>query len=190
MASFDIAIGLIFAKEGGFQSMPTDRGNYNSQGQLVGTNYGISAKTYETYLGRVVTLSDMKSLTRITAQAIYLKYYWNQYRIYEIENQSLANQILDLYVQHSPGAALNIIEKSINQVNPTVSGTWRQKVNTIAKTQSIELNNSIAANRLDYYGQLSGNFPGWFTRAKSFILENPAISFVGIGLVLFLVIKK
>jgi len=51
MANFNIAYEIVRGHERGFQIFPQDRGNRNSLGQLVGTNWGINAQVYETYLG-------------------------------------------------------------------------------------------------------------------------------------------
>lgn len=54
-----------------YQNDKHDRGNYNGNNQLVGTNYSIAAKTYESFLGRSVTASDMKNMPREHAFEIY-----------------------------------------------------------------------------------------------------------------------
>ena len=62
-------------KEGGYQDMVGDEGNYYD-GQLIGTNHGISAPRLAEYLGRTPTVQDMKELKLETAQEIYKdKYY-------------------------------------------------------------------------------------------------------------------
>lgn len=62
-----------------FQLNPYDKGNYNSRGQLVGTNRSISAPVYEKYLGKVPTQRDMEQLSYNVALKIYKKKFWDTY---------------------------------------------------------------------------------------------------------------
>ena len=65
---FDQAFEKLIGHEGGFQNSPNDPGNFTPQGQLVGTNYGISARVYPG--------EDIPNLTLDRAKAIYLRDYW------------------------------------------------------------------------------------------------------------------
>lgn len=58
----------IFAVEGGFQRHPDDPGNYRPDGTLVGTMYGISARSYPTV--------DIPNLTKDEASRIYARDFW------------------------------------------------------------------------------------------------------------------
>ena len=71
MASFQIFQATLKTIEGGYQAIVADNGNYNSLGQLIGTNHGISAIALEEYLGRVPSVSDMKNLSYSTALIIF-----------------------------------------------------------------------------------------------------------------------
>lgn len=67
-------VAAIFAVEGGFTDDKNDRGNWTTgvigQGQLNGTNHGISAMAYPDL--------DIKSLTQEQATALYIKDYINK----------------------------------------------------------------------------------------------------------------
>lgn len=67
MSRFDDAFALLIGHEGGFQANPKDAGNY-ARGKLVGTKYGISARSYPDL--------DIPNLTLNEARAIYLRDYW------------------------------------------------------------------------------------------------------------------
>lgn len=100
MANFNIAYQFVEAAEGGFQIYSTDPGNYNSLGQLVGTNWGISAPVYEDWIGRPPTRQDMESMSKEEAKQIYRSKYWDRIRGDEIQSQAVANVFLDGHVNH------------------------------------------------------------------------------------------
>jgi len=60
---FSLFMPSLKKAEGGYQNDKADNGNKNSLGQIVGTNRGISARTYEGIIGRPPTVEDMKAIT-------------------------------------------------------------------------------------------------------------------------------
>uniref|UniRef100_UPI001F2088F0 glycosyl hydrolase 108 family protein n=1 Tax=Tenacibaculum piscium TaxID=1458515 RepID=UPI001F2088F0 len=62
MANYQTFQKKIQRAEGGYQILKTDSGNYNSLKQLVGTNFGVSAKVYERNIGRPPSIADMKNI--------------------------------------------------------------------------------------------------------------------------------
>ncbi|RKZ02574.1 hypothetical protein DRQ25_18500 [Candidatus Fermentibacteria bacterium] len=64
-------VDTILEAEGGYQNSPTDPGNFNSQGELVGTNHGIAAPTYEKVIGHPPTTQEMQSMTQDEARQIH-----------------------------------------------------------------------------------------------------------------------
>jgi len=71
--AFRRAVEFTLAAERGYSADPTDKGNWTGgavgQGELKGTNFGISAASYPSL--------DIKALTREDAIAIYHRDYWN-----------------------------------------------------------------------------------------------------------------
>lgn len=65
---FDWAVSFVLKAEGGFQKSAKDKGNYRPDGTLVGTKYGISARSYPTL--------DIPNLTLEQAKQIYFEDYW------------------------------------------------------------------------------------------------------------------
>lgn len=61
---------------GTYQCSPHDNGNYNHNGDLVGTNWDISAKKYESFTGKVATKKAMMELDSALAQEIYKQEIW------------------------------------------------------------------------------------------------------------------
>lgn len=68
MADFEWAVEFVLRMEGGFQNNPNDKGNYRPDGTLVGTKYGISARSYPHL--------DIPNLTKDDAKFIYERDYW------------------------------------------------------------------------------------------------------------------
>lgn len=95
---FDKAVELVLQKEGGFQKHKNDTGNYNSIGQLVGTNWGIAAMTYERYLKQIPTEQDMREMRLETAKDIYHALYWLPIRADQIKSEALAITLFDWHV--------------------------------------------------------------------------------------------
>jgi lysozyme family protein len=99
MADFSLAYDLILKIEGGYQINSLDNGNY-ACGQLVGTNYGISAIAYQDWIGRCPTVADMQNITPLIARQIYKAKYWDKIRGDDFTNQNTANMLFDMQVNH------------------------------------------------------------------------------------------
>lgn len=80
--NFDIAAQFTFSREGRYQCIRTDAGNWTlghiGQGNLVGTMRGISAPVMGQWLGNtaMVTSTVMKSITDATFKAIARSMFW------------------------------------------------------------------------------------------------------------------
>lgn len=98
MADFSIAYEVVSRAEGGYQRISNDPGNYNSLGQLVGTNWGISAPIYEQYLGAPPTEAQMRSMSSATARNIYRNVFWGNIQGDSIRDQNIANILFDGHV--------------------------------------------------------------------------------------------
>ena len=70
--NFDAVMDVIFAHEGGFVNHPRDPGG--------ATNMGITKRTLEAWLGRAVSVDEVKELPKETARDIYREHYWNVIR--------------------------------------------------------------------------------------------------------------
>lgn len=169
----------ILKKEGGYQADKEDPGNLNSEGEVVGTNYGISAPVYEKYLGRPPTKEEMKSMKLKTAEEIYEK----QFVVPLSEKYGVSMdhpvfpQLVDMNVQHSPAGQAMIIQRA---TGAKVDGQYGPE--TKAKLQEALSDpyfaNNLAGKRKDYYKSLIQNNPdlgkyqkGWFKRADSFRID-------------------
>lgn len=175
MANFNLFIPLLQKIEAGYQNLVNDRGNYNSLGQRVGTNFGISARFYEGIIKRPPTVADMKAITKDEAKQLFKTYFWDDVFGDSINNQSIANIIADHAVNSGEYPIGNIVQDILNQyyhknlVNDGDIGLkTAQAINSIANQQ--ELFNYIKEAREVYYRSLGGEFlAGWLDRLTTFI---------------------
>ena len=170
-----------FTFEGGYQNFPNDSANYNSRGELVGTNRGISAKAYETYLRRPPTVSDMLAITPAIAADVYRKGFWNPIRGNDIKNQSVAHQVFDMHIA-SGGTGLYLIRQAIRQasgknIELKRSALTPQEVQLINSLNQEKLFNTLKAVRLAFVEYLYRTNPakygtfinGWRKRIAKFV---------------------
>lgn len=120
MAKFEKAQQIVGINEGGFQIDPRDEGNYY-QGNLIGTNWGISAPTLAGFLGRVPTKQEMQNLTRQTAEGILKINYWLKNNFDKISNQSVATLIYDGAVNHGTNGMRFLMEKALRNMGYELS---------------------------------------------------------------------
>ncbi|MBV1835669.1 glycosyl hydrolase 108 family protein [Acetobacter estunensis] len=75
-ANWNACAAFTVNEERGYQANPNDPGNW-ANGQLIGTNMGITPWMLARWLGRDVTVDDMLHLARQTTFAIYRAKYWD-----------------------------------------------------------------------------------------------------------------
>ena len=68
--NFDRSLEMLLHHEGGFVNHPKDPGGV--------TNLGVTKKVYEKWVGREVSVDDMKALTPSDVAPIYKKNYWDK----------------------------------------------------------------------------------------------------------------
>lgn len=115
MADFKKAQKIVGINEGGYQNDPRDTGNYFN-GQLIGTNWGISAPLLAQTLNRVPSVSDMKQLSKAQAEQILKAVFWTRNNLAEVKNQSVATLIYDGVVNHGTGGMRLLLDKSIRAI--------------------------------------------------------------------------
>lgn len=103
LADFSTAVQFILENEGGFSQNLADKGG--------ATNYGITMQTLSDFRGAPVSVDDVKNLTAIEAETIYLKNYWNKLALNGLISQEVATILLDIAVNHGVGKAMLYIEQ-------------------------------------------------------------------------------
>lgn len=159
MASYQLFKTSIQEAEGGYQNLTNDKGNYNSLGQRVGTNYGVSAKFYEKVIGRPPTIADMKSITQAEAHQLFKIHFWDAVKGDAIQSQAVAEMVADHSINTNPRVTAGIIQRTLNryfgknlQVDRVVGAKTIQAINSVNPTQLFA---KIGQERLQYYRRLN-----------------------------------
>lgn len=173
MAKFELFIPILTKVEGGYQNLIGDSGNYNSLGQRVGTNFGISARFYEDIIGRPPSIADMKAISKSLALSLYREYFWNDIQGDTIQNQSIANLICDHDVNAGERSIALIVQKILKNhfhINIAIDGDiGPQTASAINSVNQNELFNLIKEGRREYYNAIGGQFlQSWLNRLKAF----------------------
>ena len=195
MADFYKYLPLLSNAEGGFQKHPSDTGNYNSLGQLVGTNYGISAKTYEDFIKRPPTENDMRSMPKSVAIEIYKQNYWHKMKGNFMTNQSVANILIDHGVNAGVGRASRLVQNILKyhfNKNISVDGAiGNETLTALNNVNQYSLFQTIKKERENYYKSLGGVFlDGWLSRLKAFFFQENVKETITGGLILILSIAS
>jgi lysozyme family protein len=171
MANFNQSYTRTAANEGGYQSSPADPGNYNSAGQLVGTNWGISAPVYEDWLGYPPSKAQMQGMTQATAKAIMKSRFWNKIQGDNLPNQAVADILFDGVVNHGRGVRLAQEVLGVSTDNIFGPATFQALVNTPPAV----FYNKYKERRRQYYYQLVQGTPslgtflsGWLKRLDKY----------------------
>ena len=163
MASFIDAHKKVGKSEGGYTNNPKDNGNW-VDGKLIGTNYGISAPILKAYLGRPISISDMKTLTPKTASIIYKQNYWDKIDGDKLKNQSVALIIYDASVNHGLYATKNMVKNALAKQNISFSQFDSKVIN---KAKQKELFDDIYKERANRYQKGNPAFrEGWMRRLE------------------------
>jgi lysozyme family protein len=174
MANFNLFIPILQAVEGGYQNLSGDKGNYNSLGQNVGTNFGISARFYEGIIGRPPTVADMKAITKDNAKQLFKKYFWDDVHGDTLINQSVANIIADHAVNGGENSIGKIVQRILVNdfyktltIDGDIGPKTAQIINTVDQALLFE---KIKSGRAVYYYSIGGQFlNGWLSRLKDFV---------------------
>jgi len=76
------------------------------------TNLGVTRATLARYRGRAVTKSEVRSLSRREAAAIYRKFYWDAVRGDELPD-GVDAAMFDHAVNSGPGAAIKTLQRAL-----------------------------------------------------------------------------
>jgi len=159
MAVFEIAAKFTLTSEGGYADSKTDLGGE--------TNFGISKRAYPDV--------DIKALTREKALVIYKRDYWDKYRISEINDQYVANQVFDMVFNMNASKAVACVQRAVRTLYKIDGIIGSETIRAINSCNPVFLLDSIRVERMRHYlrritenkTQLV-NMPSWTRRS----LEN------------------
>lgn len=168
MATFEKAQLIVGKSEGGYQNNPSDTGNYYN-GNLIGTNWGISAPTLAGYLGRTPSVMEMKNLSKTTAEKILKRNYWDKNNFDKLINQSVATLIYDGAVNHGTNSMRHLMEKALRYLCVEISYYEVFTLKGIERLNRInqkKLFDMIKSVRADKYKSLAQKqfLNGWLKR--------------------------
>lgn len=162
--NFDEAIYIVGIQEKGLTKNPKDRGNYTPDGKLVGTKFGISAKSYPQL--------DIPNLTWTEAKAIYLKDFWLRYNLDKIP-ASLRLFTFDSMINHGPVTGAKLLQRAVGVTADGVIGPV-----TLSRAAQISPE-FFAEVRSDYYVDIVKSDPtqieflkGWMRRNIKILSES------------------
>ena len=102
--NFESALAMVLKHEGGFVDHPKDPGG--------ATNMGVTLGTYEQWMGRSVTIEEMKALTFDDVAPIYRKNYWDRVRGDDLPS-GVDWSVFDWAVNSGPSRSAKALQKIV-----------------------------------------------------------------------------
>jgi hypothetical protein len=137
--NFDRCVAVTLAYEGGFADNPGDPGG--------ATNFGITRRTLETYLGHAVSVDDVRNMSSSTAIAIYRANYWNQMRCGDLP-AGVDLMVFDYGVNSGPATAIKALQGLVRATPDGAMGPLTLRA--VANAGSNGLVNGLAQARMAY----------------------------------------
>ena len=163
---------LIQKWEGGYSHHPNDKGGC--------TMKGITINTYRDFFGKTKTCSDLKLITDDEWLLIFENGYWNPLQGNDIENQSVANIIVDWGWMSGVKTVAKKIQHIVGVKCDGIVGPLT--VNAINNTESEYLFNLIYKEREEFYYNICEENPsqktflkGWLNRLQDFKFEEDTL---------------
>lgn len=170
-------INEVIKKEGGFVNDPLDRGG--------ATNFGITAKTFEHFVGFLPTSQQMASITKEFAAVIYEQEYYIKSKINDLPI-GIREHVFDICVNSGQKIAYKILQKAINielkDNKLVVDGIFgklsKSSLESLLNSDFYafyNIQNNIIDLRIQFYKNIverdstqSKYLKGWINRAESF----------------------
>tara|TARA_B100000678_G_scaffold264136_1_gene247446 strand:+ start:16239 stop:16856 length:618 start_codon:yes stop_codon:yes gene_type:complete len=181
MANFELYAPIVRYWEGGYQNNPKDGGNFNSLGQLVGTNHGISARWYESVIGRPPTKADMMAITKAKAKELFRVYFWDAQGGNDINSQAIANTIIDHEINAGNGVKLaqecyndwfkKPFEERLKEDDDFGDKT-SAAINSVDPNRFVPLYNGYRERHYRTRSNSAEFIDGWLKRLKAFAIQN------------------
>jgi len=163
MAKIELLVPKILAFEGGYCNDPNDKGHE--------TNMGVTLATYQSIFGSDKTVEDLKAM-KVEQFTLVLKIYWDCWKADEIQNQSIAEILVD-WVWASGKWGI-IIPQRILAVEP--DGIVGEKtIEALNNSDQPAIFDKIKTARFTFVNKIVNNDPtqkkfinGWTTRIASY----------------------
>lgn len=166
---FDRCVAVTLAYEGGFTEDPDDPGG--------ATNFGITKSALETFLGKQVSVDDVKNLSSSTAIEIYRANYWNQMLCGSLP-AGVDLMVFDYGVNSGPGRAIKDLQGIVGVTQDGAIG--KITLPAVLKAPPEDVINKLAAGRLMFLKSLptwAKYENGWTRRVND--VQQKALAFAG-----------
>ena len=142
--SFLQGLNMVLEHEGGYVDHPKDPGGR--------TNMGITQKTYQSFVGRIVTEEEMKTMPRSHAAEIYKSMYWDEVRGDDLP-AGVDICVFDWSVNSGVNRACRELQKAAGAYPDGILGPKSMKA--IESSKSEDLIHKICEAREAFYRGLS-----------------------------------
>lgn len=169
MSIFQPAVRIVLQHEGGWVDDPLDPGG--------ATNYGISLRFYKQSIDPKATPETIRNLTVQDASNIYLHFWWNQYHYGNINDQAIADKVMDLSVLTGPYRIGVATQTAVNIVNGNTDLTVDGDLGALSfaainNDNPARLLAEIIQQMVDFFESLTSpiahqDMQGWLNRVRS-----------------------
>lgn len=142
--NFDRCFDMLLKHEGGFVNHPEDPGG--------ATNFGVTKRVMQEFLGRHVSMSEMRALTPADVRPIYRKLYADKVRFDDLPS-GLDWAVLDWAVNSGTGRAAKALQKLVGTKQDGAVGA--KTLQAVANFDPAQLINKLHDTRQKFYENLS-----------------------------------
>jgi lysozyme family protein len=152
------SLELVLKSEGGFSNHKEDGGG--------ATNFGVTQKTWEDWVGHPVSEADMKSLTIEKITPLYKMKYWNP-AYCDVLQEGLNYAVFDCAVNMGTGRAVKTLQQAVGcHPDGVIGPRTMERINALP----VELILEKFSNEKRIFYQGLKNFPtfgkGWLNRVE------------------------
>ena len=153
---------IILKWEGGY------RGNFDGK---TCTMKGVTLSTYRSFYGKNKTCADLKNISEKEWNNIFKQGYWDKWKADEINNQSIANILVDWF-WHSGTSGIKIPQEILGVKADGIVG--KMTINAVNSCNPKELFVKLRKARKDYLCDLAKSpskaqfLDGWLNRLNDF----------------------
>ena len=144
MSKFDECFEMLLVHEGGFVNHPDDPGG--------ATNLGVTKRVWADYLGRAVSMDEMKALTKKDVKPVYRKMYADKICFDQLPD-GLNWAVLDWAVNSGTGRAAKALQKLVGATQDGAIGP--KTLQAVMNHEPAKLIDQLHDSRQKFYESLS-----------------------------------
>ena len=168
--TYDEAFQYLMKSEGGFVNDPRDSGGV--------TNWGVTKAAWEDYLGRSVTIDEMKALTQTMVKPFYKDRYWNTAGC-DAFQRGVDYVVFDFSVNAGVRRSIKCLQQAIGADPDGILGSVTQAL--LQQQNALDLIPKFSAAKRAFYEGLNkpAFLKGWLNRVDE--VEKNALNMVKNG---------